>query len=631
MAIRLSPKEIDTFKRNLELMEDFQDRSLLKKLSSAVYQSSSFHYEIVTGASTSVAINNIQMFSRHNVVHECEQLCSHLPLPKIINQSTPANILLDEIEDTLYPKRRPLRDAERAAIVETLAPNERNVEVLSALMKPVKVDTRSFPKIAQDLEIVNAADSALNYGDQKPFTVTIYGVAAGHVVEYLHAIYPYLEINVVMLNPVATSIMLALDPDMGKRFASHRVHLIEANDDMAIEPNAVILVPEILLDRNTNSRIKLLLNNVLEERYQALIERKRHRKLVNIMANYNLPYLRIANQLTTKSFLPKEHAVLIFPGNSVIDAYSRIVRAKAKGARIITCDSALPMLEKLNCAPDIVVCHSYGIYQVSGEDTALFESLAFNNKDLYKKSALITTYKTHSLIPALFSGNKYLIYTPELAKLNIEKDPDAVTSLELSSSASSLMVELAALLGAKRISIFGLDVVYRLSTLHGSVKNPSLYMLEPAEPQMDVVLCNDGRHRSALHDFVSYAFDLERLIAKHPEIDFTNCSDYGMKIRGARYVSALDAQKKESDKAKLGSATSARPSIAPPKTIAANINDDTGLSSLDNYDIDNIANDDIEDDDLSSLNLKLASKRQGSNLHSMDEDDFSTSDDTSPL
>ncbi len=528
MAITLSSEEMKTFKANLEQMQPYQDPALLNLLNKSLYNSSSFTYEIVQGLEASVCINRVQMYSRHNVYNECQRLCAGLPLAKL-NFKLHSQDFIDEVEFAILPKRRALREAARERLLQECIHNE---EVLLATGAPHLVDTSTFPKISRGLKIVSAADSLREATDEKPIRVTVYGAAAGHVVEYIHSIYPELDVNVVILNPEVTAIMLALDSAMGARFSNKHTHLYVAFDDTPIVSNNIVLLPELMVCPNFNANLKQRLLHQMERNYNRLLEIKGRRNLNNFLARYNFPYASIAQQLTENTFSPASDVLLVFPGPSLLDNLNRLKELKTQGVRIMACDSAMPALEAFKIAPDIVVCHDVGLYKLAGLDAPLSPRYMLSPK-IYQNSALVFTSKTHLRLVALFSGKKYIIYTPDLQKRGVAMQDKAMTGLDITSSVSSLMVDLALKLQAKRLYFFGFDNICRLDSYHTTfTQDEEATLFGFKRNILEPVPCNDGRIRRSLHSYTSSKLHLEDVIAQNSSISFINCSPYGAVVKG---------------------------------------------------------------------------------------------------
>lgn len=527
MAIRSSPEEIATFKANLDLLMPYQDHQLLNTIAKGLYTSSEFVYRKIKGLSTTIEINRIQMYSRHNVEEECRVLCAHLPLAKVYH--TPSyQDSIDKVEFGLFPNRKPLREEARAKIKQESITND---EILCNAIEPSQIDTSEFPNLSKNLVITNSSDEAFAPNREDPLKVTIYGVAAGHVVEYLCKFYPNLEINVVVINPEITAIMLSIDPQMGKRLARPNVHLIEGNDYTPIVNNRVILIPELNLIPHSNSRIKQRLFQVMERNYNSLMSYCKMRDLNKLIFQYNYPNTKQAEQLTNDVLKQNDEVALVFPGLSLEETHERIAELKGLGVTIIAADTSLPFLEKNGIAPDFVVSNDIGIYKMASKDSVL-PGQCLLKKKFYDQSTLIYCSKTHLLLPALFTGKKYLIYTNDMKRLNIPMQENAVTDLDITLSNSSLMISLAIKMKPQKIYIFGLDTISRRETFYAGFDDDVLFYLAQPTDTTDMVDCNDGKIRKASHKFTNYRLHVEDMIEKNPHIEFINCSTYGVVIKG---------------------------------------------------------------------------------------------------
>lgn len=528
MAITMTSAQIATFKANLERLVPYHDHELLNSLAKGLYTSSNYHYEHISGLQESVVVNKIQLYSRHNVQDECARLCANLPLPKLY-QVQVSQEQIDTVEFSFFPKRKELRAEARAQFAQESKDNELRLKIHP---EPKPLDTSSFPKISRSLVITCVADPAFAHGYEEPLRITVYGVAAGHVVEYLHSIYPELEVEVIILNPEVTAIMLALDPKMGARLANEHTKLKLGNDDTPITPNHVFLLPEVLLCPNINLNLKQRIIHYEERNYSRLMSLARRKDLNTILIQYNRPYHRIAKQLLCNTFSPCHDIVLVLSGPSLNESFERLLALKEAGARVIACDTALPFLEQQDFAPDIVVASDIGIYKIAGEGCTVGKPQCLIKPKLYERSALIFTARTHLRVVALFSGKRYLLYTKNLARRDIAQQDQAQTDLDLYGGSAGIMLSLALKQQAWRIYLMGLDTISVQNSYHAGVSSDvdSAIM---GSPQVDEVECNDGKRRKALHSYSASRLYVEDFIAKHPQIEFINCSSIGAVIKGA--------------------------------------------------------------------------------------------------
>lgn len=515
MAIKMNHEEIKVFKNNLQQMLPYQDKDLINLIAKGLYSSSSFSWEILNGLEQTIAINNIQLYSRHNVHQECQQLCSHIALPKLqIEKKSTA--VLEQIEEEIRPNLKKLRKEQKKQFQELCESNEK-----------------------------------LLAEDPSKFEVNVYGVAAGHVVEYLHEQYPNLKVNVYILNFEITAIMLALDPKMGQRFANENTKLFSGDYHTKIADNAIVINSELALKPESNAELKQRLRIYIEQNYVNLLNRKRCHNLNILISLYTLPYCKIAPQLKVDTLGQCDEIALLFPGFSLSENLNNIKSLSDSGVKTIACDISLIYLEQKDFAPDIVVAPDLGIYKICGKNSTISD-LTLVKKNFYKNSILLITSKTHLRIPAYFNGPHYLIYTEDLKRKNIEQQEGALTGLDISNSSSSLIFSIALTMKPKKIYIFGLDVVAKLDSFYAGINNAQeLHLLKDSNND-DIVFCNDGKTRHANHDMNRARLRIEDIIEQHPEVEFINCSSFGAKINGAKAVDFNARNKGFDDKDDLG-------------------------------------------------------------------------------
>lgn len=528
MAIKINSEEIATFKENLKLLMPYQDHDLLNSLAKGLYTSSNFTFNKVKGLSTCTAINNVHMYSRHNVMEECRILCSHLSFSRLYHKPV-CQDTIDSIEYSLFPNRQPLREKARAEFMEEC---ERNDQILNSTVEQSHLDTSEFPELSQGLIITSSTDKSYTPERDDPPQVTIYGIAAGHVVEYLCSIYPELEINVVILNPEVTAIMLSQEPEMGRRLARKNVHLFLGNDDTEILKNRVVLMPEITLCPTSNSHLKQRLIFTMERNYHSLHQSKKRRSFSALLAQYNYIYSPMAQQLTYDTFGTADDIALVLPGTTLSDSMERIKELMESGIRVMTCLMALPFFEKNKIVPDIVMADDASMFRMLGKLGGR-DSIFMKKPDFYRDSTLVFTSKTHLIIPASFSGDKYLAYTRDLQRIGVPVTEGAITDLNFTSSISTAMISLALKMEVQRVYLFGLDTVTRSEGYYSTVTlDDEEVLMGVTSALTDTVECNDGRVRTALHAFTGYKLMIEEIIAKNPHVEFVNCSRFGAIIKG---------------------------------------------------------------------------------------------------
>ena len=204
----------------------------------------------------------------------------------------------------------------------------------------------------------------------------------------------------------------------------------------------------------------------------------------------------------------------------------------------------------------------------------------FVNTSLYNKSTLIFTSKTHLLLPALFPGKKYILYTKDMQRREIAMEPNALVNMDITGSCSSLMFDLAVHQGAQKIYLFGMDTTPRLESFHACFEADDDKVLSGRNPELDNVLCNDGHMRRALHTFTGARLHLEKKIAALKGISVINCSPYGAVIKGTEqdddskadgsFAKRKAQQEKEKEKAAAATAVAAKTKKTKATKAAAN-------------------------------------------------------------
>ena len=105
------------------------------------------------------------------------------------------------------------------------------------------------------------------------------------------------------------------------------------------------------------------------------------------------------------------------------------------------------------------------------------------------------------------------------------------------------MLSLALKQQAWTIYFMGLDTVSQQSTYHAGIAS-DLDTVVTGNPNTDLVECNDGKMRKAMHAYTASRLYVESIIAKHPQVEFINCSSFGAVIKGCSrdFVNQTDTE-----------------------------------------------------------------------------------------
>lgn len=537
MAVTITPQQQMTFKKNLETIAPYQSKDVIDELIRSIYLTSTINYSIGEGPEKPIILNGTQLYSGKNITAECKLLCSKQPLLRLYKK-LPCDKVLDNFQNEFNPD---FVDDQEEVLKQQLQSIEHNEEILNALAHPQKVDTSPFPEIARNLNIVNVSDRGSNESNEPPLEIDIYGLCAAHLVEYIHNIYPTVTINVHLVNPSVTALLLAIEPRMGQRLAGEHVKLFLTNEDTLIKPNCIVLIPEIVLLPEHNILFKLRLNNYLEVRHFDLVTCKRAQRQADDMHKYTLEYAKKAEQFCVEHLGKADTICLVFPGRNMVRTFERLKELKEKGAYVIASDSSLIYLEQKDFVPDLVVANNKGFFKVATKLSTM-KSYTYLKPDFYKDSTLLFTSRTHLLIPAAFTGKKYIIYSKDMGKAGIRKARNAMTDLNITpGTVGTIMMTLAHKMKAKTVYFFGLDGVFRSHVYYAGIDPTTNNRIIPTfqresqklDDRCDTIECGDGKERRAYHPLSMQRFMIEQLMAKYDDIEYFNVNLQSAVVHGA--------------------------------------------------------------------------------------------------
>jgi hypothetical protein len=202
-----------------------------------------------------------------------------------------------------------------------------------------------------------------------------------------------------------------------------------------------------------------------------------------------------------------------------------VARRRQEGP-VIAVDAALAPLLEVGVTPDVVVTAD-----------AVRENVArYFAGDLSPcgRSTLVYLPVVHRSVLKRWPGRRLAAYTAEDAYRRIRRRlPKA--ELFIAGSVAHLAVDLAVHMGAARVLLFGADFGFPGGALHANREAPvAAYRSYAAAGRR--TLNGRGEPIATLASFVNYLRSLERYIAAHPSVRFTNTSRDGAMIAGTDHL-----------------------------------------------------------------------------------------------
>ena len=349
----------------------------------------------------------------------------------------------------------------------------------------------------------------------------LYGIGLGDLPPVLLQRSGLERLHVHILNGALFALILSL-LDQRQWLADPRVELTYAGDAAEISLPFFALPAELILADDFNAKIRdrligethLAYNNrnfdVVDPRLTALLEK-------------SLPLLR-ADRDVAELFgsRPGQRAFVIATGPTLqghLQALRRI-REQAERPLFICVDTAYKPLLAAGIEPDVVVSVDHNI----------------RSRHLPPEASAATAlvYMPMLDVETLtgWRGPRYAAYSDsalyEPVRTQIPRG-----HLFVGGSVIHPAVDLAVKMGVQRITLFGADFAFPMNRTHTGWDDGDL------GPQVAVarhwVLDGQGQRVRTQLNFRGYLCELERFIARHPEVAFFNTSRAGAQIAGTRF------------------------------------------------------------------------------------------------
>lgn len=351
----------------------------------------------------------------------------------------------------------------------------------------------------------------------------VYGVGGGDLPRELLRRTELQRLTVVVLNPGLFRYLLH-SLDHRDWLADPRVHLVSATDEACPRAPFAVIPPCLTLCDDDAARLREQLSDELlrpfeRERLQRHAPRRRRQ------IDRNLPLLATDGDVRMLfDSAPRSRACVALAGPTLHETAARI-RQDCPESLLIAVDAALAPLLAQGLVPDVVV----------SVDDKRATILRYFSGDLSRcaESVLVYTPVVHHDVLQRWPGRRLAAYTFESIYDRL-RDGHPRGELHVAGSVAHPAVDLALKTGATEIRLFGADFGFPQGRLHANADAPVDFYANAAAGGTHAA-DGHGRRIATLPSFNGYRLGLERLIARHPGVDFINMSRAGARIHGARY------------------------------------------------------------------------------------------------
>jgi hypothetical protein len=356
----------------------------------------------------------------------------------------------------------------------------------------------------------------------------VYGIGLGHIPKILLGRGVLKKMVVVMMNAAVAAQSFA-HFDHTDWLADQRVELALAEEEEEIHYPFAAVPSSLQLATDTAARLRDLvflelatpfMNQKCSAQNSELIERLQE----------NLPFIECDHDVAELFGTHRGRTFLVAAAGPSLGDHYQWIRKSIGQYPLIAVDAALKPLVKEGIHPDIVVTADPNRKVVC----SFFEHMQVSPLE---KSPLIYFPVVHSSALKMWPGPRFTAYpNHDLYQDLIKRYPKGL----LFSSGSVLhpAVDLAVKMGAYNIILLGVDFSFPGGFSH--VRGSTPFKKVENQIQNHWVLNGHGKRIPTIPNLRGYLRDLERYIAKHPEVRFINGSKEGAYIEGTSYLENFD-------------------------------------------------------------------------------------------
>jgi hypothetical protein len=352
-------------------------------------------------------------------------------------------------------------------------------------------------------------------------SATVYGLGLGALAQVLLQRPAMQALRVVLLDPGVTKVGLAF-ADQRSWLQDSRLELVLADANHTIEEPFAALPPAIQLAQESCLPLRDALGSELQQEFiQAQVSERSQMLADHIRENES----RVARDADVAELFGRAsggQVLVVGPGPTLADQFEVITRLRA-GAPLIAISTALPSLLGAGIVPDLVVMIDlFSVHVIGPQDEAKMAQVPL----VYSPEVQGETIDAWPgpRFAAYFDRPRYDDLRARLPRSN----------LWMSGTVAHCAVDLAVLLGAREVVLFGLDFAYPGGSSHAP-GNLDRQILE-ANDRGRTLIDGHGERTSSDPNLIAYLRDLENYIAVHPEVTFQRADRRAAAVRGAQWL-----------------------------------------------------------------------------------------------
>ncbi|MFM1694563.1 motility associated factor glycosyltransferase family protein [Aeromonas salmonicida] len=350
----------------------------------------------------------------------------------------------------------------------------------------------------------------------------LYGTGLGDLPRALLGRTGLKRLEVKIMNGALFALMLRL-LDQQDWLADPRVELMMAGDESEIRLPFFALPPELQLVEDAAARIRDRLVSEIELPFASARFDAEHPAVTRRLAE-NRELLTSDGDVASLFGLARGKHALIVASGPTLQTNMATLQAQLQTRRqdylLISVDTALAFLLRHGIRPDIVVTI----------DDAIHGSRLPADQSAQTTLVYYPTVPTAALLA--WQGPRKAAYSRSPMYQTLRQEIPKGT-LHSGGSVIHPAVDLAVLMGCQQVILLGTDFAFPGELTHSGWADGALG--PTASQARSWTLDGHGRRVKTNPNFSAYRTELERYIARHPEVHFWNSSREGAEIAGCSY------------------------------------------------------------------------------------------------
>ena len=350
----------------------------------------------------------------------------------------------------------------------------------------------------------------------------LYGTGLGDLPRALLGRTGLKRLEVKIMNGALFALVLRL-LDQQDWLADPRIELMMAGDESEISLPFFALPPELLLVEDAAARIRDRLVSEIELPFASARFDAEHPAVTRRLAE-NRPLLASDGDVASLFGLARGKHALIVASGPTLQTNLATLQAQLQTRRqdylLISVDTALAFLLRHGIRPDIVVTI----------DDAIHGSRLPADQSAQTTLVYYPTVPTAALLA--WQGPRKAAYSRSPMYQTLRQEIPKGT-LHSGGSVIHPAVDLAVLMGCQQVILLGTDFAFPGELTHSGWADGALG--PTASQALSWTLDGHGRRVKTNPNFSAYRTELERYIARHPEVHFWNSSREGAEIAGCSY------------------------------------------------------------------------------------------------